>query len=55
MRWGNAIPWKLQKLYKKAAKIRKIGYDEFRREGDELDLYLRALDVIRAREPELAY
>jgi len=43
------------KLYKKAMKIREVGYEEFRREGDELDLYLRALDVIRAREPELAY
>jgi uncharacterized protein (UPF0335 family) len=43
------------KLYKKAVKIRNIGYDEFRREGDELDLYLHALEVIPAREPEPAY
>ena len=43
------------KLYKKARKIRDIGYDEFRREGDELDLYLDAMNVIQAREPEPAY
>ena len=43
------------KLYKKARKIRDIGYDEFRREGDELDLYLNAMEVIPAREHEPAY
>ena len=43
------------KLYKKAMKIREVGYEEFRRAGDELDLYLHALDVIQAREPEPAY
>jgi uncharacterized protein (UPF0335 family) len=43
------------KLYKKATKIRKIGYEEFTRENDELDLYLHALEVIPAREPEPAY